>query len=469
MTQAKINDNYYHIISDLHQYNFQSYLLNNLIISFDVYYKYVSAHDLQLFCVVLRHHLSMQFLNPKFFLSLVVTGIIAGCVGIFLTFTMHTLQHITFGVPLHTEILFRLIVEQASDSRRFFALSFCGVLVGVGWYLIHRYGKPLVDIKVAVNNQTQNLPFFTTITHAFLQIITVAMGSPLGREVAPREMSAAFATQIVKFLHLDSQQRRILLACASGAGLAAVYNVPVAAIVFILETLLLSWNIEFIISALICCTTAVFVARLGLGDLIQYPLGPLEYSTYLIYFALSIGPILAFGVFLFEKNMKTLPSIPRNKPVIIIIAVFAFALIGLLSIAYPEILGNGKAANQLTFMIGLTTQYAIGLFVFKWFALILATISGAYGGRITPSMMLGGLMAFIMATLWNVYFINVPLTSAAIIGATVFLGLAFSMPLTAIIFLLELTRFNPSFLYPICLCFMTGLPSLKLLQNLQHK
>ena len=407
----------------------------------------------------------MEFLRPKFFFSLFIIGVIAGCIGIALTLLMHSMQHLTFGVPLHAELPFRLVVEQASPERRFYALVLCGVVVGFGWYAIHRYGKPLVDIKVAVNQEAKDLPFLTTISHALLQIITVAMGSPLGREVAPREMSTAFANQWVKFFQLDAQQRRVLLACASGAGLAAVYNVPLAATIFILETLLLSWNAEFIIAALISCVTAVFVARLGLGDLIQYPVDILEYNSHLIYFAIFIGPVLALVVFLFEKNMKKLPATPRNKPIIIVIAIVAFALIGMMSIWYPEILGNGKAANQLSFGIGLTTDYALGLFVCKWFALILATIAGAYGGRITPSMMLGSLIAFVLANLWNFDLPYISITTAAIIGATVFLGLTFAMPITAMVFLLELTRFNPSLLYPICSCFLTALPVLKWLQN----
>ncbi|MEB3767865.1 chloride channel protein [Acinetobacter sp. MD2] len=411
----------------------------------------------------------MESLRPKFMLSLVMIGIIAGCIGIVLTLLMHSLQHLTFGAPLHAEIPFRLVVEQASPERRFYALVLCGGVVGLGWYAIHRYGKPLVDIKAAVNHDNKDLPFFTTISHALLQIITVAMGSPLGREVAPREMSAAFANQWVKIFKLDAKQRKILLACASGAGLAAVYNVPLAAIVFVLETLLLSWSAEFMLAAFICCVTAVFVARLGLGDLVQYPLGILEYNAHLVYFALLIGPILGLGVFLFEKSMKKLPTIPRNKPIIIVIAIAAFALIGLISIWYPEILGNGKAANQLSFGLGLSTNYALGLFVFKWLALILATLAGAYGGRITPSMMLGGLIAFLAASLWNFNLPYIPVATAAIIGATIFLGLAFAMPITATIFLLELTRFNPSFLYPICLCFLTALPVFKWLQNSQFK
>jgi H+/Cl- antiporter ClcA len=46
------------------------------------------------------------------------------------------------------------------------------------------------------------MPPLTTLVHILLQIITVAMGSPLGREVAPREAGALFAGGAARRLHL---------------------------------------------------------------------------------------------------------------------------------------------------------------------------------------------------------------------------------------------------------------------------
>ena len=95
------------------------------------------------------------------------------------------------------------------------------------------------------------------------------MGSPLGREVAPREISVALATPLTRRFALTEQQTSLVLACASGAGLAAVYNVPFAAAVFVLETLLLTWSLPAAAAALITCGLTVWVARLGLGDVVQ--------------------------------------------------------------------------------------------------------------------------------------------------------------------------------------------------------
>ena len=52
--------------------------------------------------------------------------------------------------------------------------------------------------------------------------------------------------------------------------MAAVYNVPLAATVFVLETLLVAWSVPMVLAALLACGVAVLVVRVGLGDTVQY-------------------------------------------------------------------------------------------------------------------------------------------------------------------------------------------------------
>ncbi|MCZ7019490.1 chloride channel protein, partial [Salmonella enterica] len=79
-------------------------------------------------------------------------------------------------------------VTAAAPERRLLVLVVCGLVAGLGWWTIYRYGRPLVSIKQAVSEKMPIMPPKTTLAHAVLQIITVALGSPLGREVAPREV-----------------------------------------------------------------------------------------------------------------------------------------------------------------------------------------------------------------------------------------------------------------------------------------
>ncbi|MDH2999815.1 chloride channel protein [Chelonobacter oris] len=388
----------------------------------------------------------------RLFLSLLIIGIIAGLVGFALTELMHFIQHHAFAYALHGEELpFRIGAENAAPLRRWAVLTLCGVLVGFGWYTIQRKGSKLIGFKAAMAKPQQGMPFFTTFCHALLQIITVGLGSPLGRESAPREMSAAFASVWIKKVRLSDDDAALLIACAAGAGLAAVYNVPLAAALFILETLVVAINTRVIFAALLTAVTATMVVRYTLGDLVQYHLTETEINHALLWFALLAGGLTTPIVKLFRRTTALFPFLARDDKRIIPLAILLFSLIGVASIYFPDILGNGKAGNQLAFAGLLDWNDGLPLLLMKWLVVLFALAAGAYGGLITPSMMLGSILAFSLALGWNMVLPPVSGETAALIGATAFLAISLKMPLTAIVFALELTRSGSAMLLPLAL------------------
>ncbi|WP_175271543.1 chloride channel protein, partial [Neisseria sp. oral taxon 014] len=158
---------------------------------------------------------------------------------------------------------------------------------------------------------------------------------------------------------------------------------------------------------------------------------------------------------LFQRTAAPFPLLARGDRRIVPLAVAAFAAVGLLAMYSPDILGNGKAGNQLVFGGLIGWQDSLQLAVLKWLAVLLALAAGAYGGLITPSMMLGSTLSFASAALWNAFLPAMPSESAAVVGAAVFLGVSLKMPLTAVVFVLELTRAPVALLMPLCLC-LTG-------------
>ncbi|RAB79394.1 chloride channel protein, partial [Burkholderia multivorans] len=117
-------------------------------------------------------------------------------------------------------------VTDADPLRRVAAMIVCGIVAGGGWWALYRYGQPLVGIRRAVQAADPRMPLVSTTMHALLQIVTVALGSPLGREVAPREIGALIAGRLAHRAGLTRDDCRLMVACGAGAGLAAVYNVP---------------------------------------------------------------------------------------------------------------------------------------------------------------------------------------------------------------------------------------------------
>lgn len=121
-------------------------------------------------------------------IAVVLTGILAGIAGMLLALILHAIQHLAFGYSIDQLVGSETFLEGVTDAthlRRIAAILGGGAVAGFGWWLLARYGKKRVSIAAAVANPAVPMPTGTTTIHALLQIITVALGSPLGREVAP--------------------------------------------------------------------------------------------------------------------------------------------------------------------------------------------------------------------------------------------------------------------------------------------
>ena len=394
--------------------------------------------------------------DRKVVFLVLITGLVAGVIGSFYIHLMHFVQHLVYAYSAADGLDFGQAVARVSPEHRLAALFGCGLVVGIGWVLIHRYGSPPVNIKTAVQDEKKTMPLVTTLVHATLQIITVGAGSPLGREVAPREASACIMSALVKHNNLTRDNRALIIACAAGAGLAAV---------FILETLVMTCNVKAVGTALLSCGLAAGIVRFVVGDAVQYALPMPDVTGSYQTFAVILGIFTAVTVRFFNQTVTALPKFDRKSPKMIVIAVGAFVFIGLMAMYFPEILGNGKAGNELTFTDSINWTYAAGLFATKWLAVLAALTAGAYGGRITPSMMLGSTSALVLAALWSDCISPVSLSFAAFVGAVVFLGLAQKMPLTACVFMLEISRFSTELFYPMALAMGTALITQRFLQR----
>src|SRR6476646_7488125 len=107
-------------------------------------------------------------------------GVASGLGGMALALLLRLVQHIAYGHGLPTivgRVSFLQEVTGASDLRRFLALCSCGAVAGIGWWLLYRFGSPLVSIPQAVQ-KGERMPSWATVTHVILQIVTVGLGSP---------------------------------------------------------------------------------------------------------------------------------------------------------------------------------------------------------------------------------------------------------------------------------------------------
>ena len=388
-------------------------------------------------------------------IAVVLTGLLAGLSGMVLALILHAIQHLAFGYSPGQIVSAESFLQGVTDSswpRRLSAIVAGGVIAGFGWWLLGRYGQKRVSIASAVANPSVPMPAGTTTIHALLQIVTVALGSPLGREVAPREMGALGAGMVARKLGLLADETRTLVACGAGAGLAAVYNVPLAGALFSLEVMLLSFSWEKTLAAIITSAIAAWTATLGLGEESQYPFtsGILPHSF--LWWAIIAGPILGAGAWLFRKATSTARSRVRSNWQMPVFCLLAFSLLAVLSLYFPQLPGNGKGPMQLALSDELGFPGAAMLLALKMVVILAVLRGGAEGGLLTPGLAVGGLTSLLLCMLWQQLLPGGDYGSFALVGAAAFLAASMQMPLTAVALVMEFTHMDHSYLAPTLLC-----------------
>jgi H+/Cl- antiporter ClcA len=391
-----------------------------------------------------------------FAVAVLLTGAAAGVSGMLLGLLLHFVQHVAYGYSLDAVVgpeSFLQGVTAAPPIRRVAALTICGMVAGIGWWAVYRFGKPLVSIKAAVGRDVPGprMPVLATTAHVLLQIVTVALGSPLGREVAPREMAAMVTTWLSSRAGLAAEERRMLIACGAGAGLAAVYNVPLGGAVFILEVLLGTFAPRALVPAITTSVIAAMVAWIGLGNVPQYLVPPLEISPSLVAWSVVAGPVFGVAAYGFRAVVRIATARTPHGWHRVPWCLAVFFGIGLLATLFPQLPGNGKGPSQLGFDGELGVKLAMSLLVLKVVAIAASIRAGAAGGVLTPSLTVGALLAVVLGQLWNLGFPSVPTAAFAIVGAAAFLAASMNMPLTAIALTIEFTRVGHDLWVPIFL------------------
>ncbi|GAU04448.1 chloride channel protein [Burkholderia stabilis] len=402
----------------------------------------------------------------------ILTGVGAGLGGMLLALLLHAIQHVAYGYSVAHVIgteSFLTGVTDADPLRRLVVLIVCGIVAGGGWWALYRYGRPLVSIRRAVRAADPRMPFVSTTIHALLQIVTVALGSPLGREVAPREIGSLLAGRLAHRAGLTPDDCRLMVACGAGAGLAAVYNVPLGGAIFVLEVLLGTFELRALIVAVVTSTIAAAVAWIGLGNEHQYTVPAFALSTPLVAWSIVCGPLFGFAAYGFVRlTARARANAPKDWR-LPVLALVNFAAIGMLAMRFPQLLGNGKGPASLSFDGTLTIGLAAALLVLKVLIEAGSLRAGAEGGLLTPGLANGALLGIVLGGLWGLVWPGASIGGCALVGATAFLAASMQMPITAVVLLLEFTRANHDSLVPMLLAVAGSLVAYRFAQRLAER
>ncbi|MCA0928938.1 chloride channel protein [Ruegeria profundi] len=232
----------------------------------------------------------------------------------------------------------------------------------------------------------------------FASLITLCTGGSTGREGPVVHMAGVISTWVSNRIHADGITGRDLLGCAVAAAVSASFNSPIAGALFALEVVLRHFAVHAFAPIVIASVAGTVINRLEYGDVTEFVLetpGSLQFYVELPAFLILglicglVSLLMMRSIFFAEdigNHIQTRISLPRwLRPAV------SGAMLGLLAIWFPHIIGVGYETTIRALTGDLTLTAAILFAVIKTIAVAI-TMGGRMGGGVfSPSLMIGAL------------------------------------------------------------------------------
>jgi CIC family chloride channel protein len=373
----------------------------------------------------------------------VVTGVAAGVSSYVFEEMISYVHRISYG---------RFSVEEPLMHRFWilFLPAIGGILTGL---VIHRFskdaqGQGVAEVIFALRRDKGRIPLRTILGKAMASAFTVGTGGSAGPEGPIIQIGGGVGSVLGQMVKLPTDLLRVIVAAGAAGGLAAVFNAPIAGVLFAMEVLLRDFVVNAFSLVVLSSVSAAVVAHLLLGDktFLQTPPFAIHSAWELVLYAF-MGAIIAPVAQVFVNTMRKVESFFEKlrlpdfwKPMIGGLGV------GIIGWVLPPILGPGL--EFMTSVVRGQVNYASGTLLIFFLLLITKIIgtsltlgSGGSGGLLTPSFFCGGMTGAVFGILIGKIFPGMTSYGPyALVGMVAFFSALSRAPLTAIILLFELTH-----------------------------
>ena len=205
-------------------------------------------------------------------------------------------------------------------------------------------GSGVTQTKSAVYIYDGYIPFDTVIGKFLTCALAIGSGQSLGPEDPSLQMGAGIASALGRRLHLSREKLRLLAPVGAAAGLAAAFNSPIAAVLFVIEEVIGTWSAGILGAVVLSAVASVVVARLFLGaePLFQIPPYRMAHPAELVTYAV-LGVVGGLSSLVFVKLLAYIR--PRVKAMPRWTYYFQPALaglaIGIIGLKFPQVMGAG--------------------------------------------------------------------------------------------------------------------------------
>ena len=318
----------------------------------------------------------------------------------------------------------------------------------------------VTDIIYAISKGSSRLAPLKMVSRMITSAITTGFGGSVGIEAPISVTGAAIGSNMGQAFRLNYKSRSLLIGCGSASAIAAMFNAPIAGVIFTIEIILTEVTISSFIPLLIASVAGALVASAFSGgdSIFVYNLDyVLEVAEIPWFIALGVMAGLISLYFIRINTWVEGISMKIQKP-------FSKAIagglgLGLLIFVFPPIYGEGynsirllldgevpKLLNSSFFAGEFNNSLILMLFLgfmilVKPLATAMTISAGGGGGVFAPSLFVGGITGFTFATGFNlIYPDSLSPASFTLVGMCGVMSGVLHAPLTAIFLIAELTQ-----------------------------
>jgi len=343
-----------------------------------------------------------------------------------------------------------------SPARLLLVPSLAGFVIAA--LVIHVFprarGSGVNQTKAALYIYNGYIPFRTAIGKFITAALAIGSGQSLGPEDPSLQIGACLASALGRRMHLSRERMRLIAPVGAAAGLAAAFNAPISAVLFVIEEVIGRWTAGILGSVVLSAVSSVVIMRWFLGSepLFRIPAVELRRPSELIAYAI-LGVVGGLASVAFAGGIATLR--PRCKALPRWTQYFQPAIAGLLigiiaMLGAPQIMGAGYEYIDQAMHGQFTWQFLGILAGLKILATLLSFVSGTPGGMFAPTLFIGAMLGAAVGGAEHYFLPHLSISPGtyALVGMGVLFAGFLRAPMTSVFMVLEVSG-NYSIIVPV--------------------
>ena len=384
---------------------------------------------------------------------LIVASILVGVTAALAAVVLKTFVHYLHGLPAWFS-------KYSYPGIWLIVLPISGIIITIlvtRFFFQGKLEKGLGSILHAISMKSSRVEKDKMYSHVITSGITVGMGGSAGLEAPIVITGSAIGSNLANLFKFGYKERTLLLACGAASGIAAVFNSPIAGVVFALEVLLTEFSIPGFIPLLISAASATIVSKLLYRGQLFYLVSH-EWYLNAIPFYIILGVVCGLLSVYMKRVTLGVESYFNTDKRKVIKMISGILLLGGLIFLMPPLFGEGydsiktllegnfSAIMKFSIFQGFELNawailiFTLGIILIKVFATALTIGSGGNGGIFAPSLFTGAFTGFGLAHLVNTTGVaNLKIPNFIVVGMAGILSGVVHAPLTAIFLIAEIT------------------------------